>query len=459
MNHVHFIGIGGVGMSGLAQVLLARGIRVSGSDPAANEATERLSAAGATIYREQTAENIVRERPDFVVVTAAVKMDNLELHAAREAGIHVETRADFLGRLMDEFKGPRIAVAGTHGKTTTTAMVAEVLLAGGLDPTVLVGGEYAPIGGNVRVGHGNTFLTEACEAYDSFLSLHPDLAVITNVEADHLDHYLTEEGVFEGFRKFIQGMREGSTLVVCGDDAGAARMLTKGEAGSAAVVRYGLEAENLDLRAADVRSVGFGSRFTVVKGREELGEIEIHAPGRHNVLNALGAAALGHAAGVPFDRIADGLSRFSGTGRRFETLGEREGVLVVDDYAHHPTEIRATLAAARQAHPDRRVLAVFQPHLYSRTRDFMPQFAEALSAADAVLLTDIYAAREKPIEGVRVADLTRLIAERAPNITLLYLPRKEDLVAALHWVARPGDLALLMGAGDIRTVGEAYLAS
>lgn len=451
-------------MSGLGQVLLSRGITVSGSDPSTNEATARLISHGARIYRTQEAENLQCQQPDLVVVTAAIGQDNPELIAAHALGIPVVTRADFLGRLMDEFKGPRIAVAGTHGKTTTTAMVAEILIAAGLDPTVLVGGEYAPIGGNVRVGQSEVFLTEACEAYDSFLSLHPTHAIITNVEADHLDHYGDEAGVFAGFRKFIEGMPFGGMLALCGDDPGCQKLLNYPGGGfQADHFFFGIDAAKLYIRAVNVRTEGRTSCFDVVRSNRQgdvtLGEIVLNVPGRHNVLNALGAILLSLTLKIPCEQISEGLGCFVGTERRFDALGEREGVLVVDDYAHHPTEIRATLAAARQAYPDRRLIAVFQPHLYSRTRDFMTEFAEELAKADAVLLTDIYAAREKPIEGVRVADMTRLIAERAPKITLLYLPDKQDLVGALHWVARPGDVVLTMGAGDIREVGEAYLAS
>lgn len=449
-------------MSGLAEILLSRGIQVSGSDPSSNEATERLAAHGATLYRQQSAENLEAERPDFVIATAAIPPHNPELVAARQAGIPVETRAEFLGRLMSEFQGPRIAVAGTHGKTTTTAMVAEILISGGLDPTVLVGGEYAPIGGTARVGRSSTFLTEACEAYDSFLSLRPDLAIITNVEADHLDHYGDEAGVFEAFVQFARRVNPAGCLILSGDDPGCRSLSERLDPLPSKTIRYGLDQTN-DVLANELAHEGTHSHFRVLRRtdgeQEALGQVTLNVPGRHNVLNALGAVALGLAAGVPFEAIVEGLERFAGTGRRYEVLGERDGVLVVDDYAHHPTEIRATLSAARQAHPNRRLVAVFQPHLYSRTRDFMGEFAAELAEADAVLLTDVYAAREQPIPGVCVSEMSRLIAERAPNISLLYLPKKEELVGALDWVSRPGDVILTMGAGDIREVGEAFLAS
>jgi UDP-N-acetylmuramate--alanine ligase len=464
MNHVHFIGIGGVGMSGLAQALLSRGVRVSGSDPHANAATERLAAQGATVYAAQTAENITRERPELVVATAAIPADNPELAGAREAGISVEWRAEFLGRLMAEYAGPTVAVAGTHGKTTTTAMAAEVLLAGGLDPTVLVGAEYAPIGGNARIGSSPAFLTEACEAYDSFLSLHPQITVLTNVEADHLDHYGTEDNVFAGFRKFV--LQTTGTLIWCSEDSGALRMvhyelqLDEGPRR----VSYGFAPYSTNsVWAEDVVSEGRGSSYTLRWQHEGAAlpgtvRVTLNVPGRHNVLNSLAAAAVGLEAGIDVEAIARGIASFEGTERRFETLGEVDRVLVIDDYAHHPTEITATLAAARAAYPDRRLIVVFQPHLYSRTRDFMDQFAESLGEADAVVITDIYPAREKPIPGVNVTDLVRKVAERAPDRTLLYAPTKAEAVDALRWLCREGDLVLTMGAGDIREVGEKYLS-
>lgn len=467
MNHVHFIGIGGVGMSGLAQILRARSIRVSGSDPYTNAATERLAAQGATLYTEQIGANIACEKPDLVVATAAIHDDNLELRAAQEAGIPVVSRADFLGRLMADFGGPRIAISGTHGKTTTTAMAAEVLLAGGLDPTVLVGGEYAGIGGNVKVGQSDVFLTEACEAYDSFLALHPDISVITNIEADHLDHYGTEAGVFKAFQEFLGQTASDGCIIWCAEDDGARRLMEMlGEkVGGPRQVACGFAPFGVGdcLWATDIDAAGSGSVFTV-QGRsggklwQGEGRVHLKVPGRHNVLNALAAAALGQETGLSFEVVRQGLEAFTGTGRRFETLGETDDVRVIDDYAHHPTEIRATLAAARSSYPDRRVIAVFQPHLYSRTRDFMDGFAHSLAEADAILLTDIYPAREEPIPGIHVVELTKRIAEVAPTKTLLYLPIKRDLVGALDWVTKPGDLVLVMGAGDIREVGEAFVS-
>jgi len=460
MRHVHFIGIGGVGMSGLAQALMARGVRVSGSDPLRNAATDRLEAAGARIYRVQSAENIELEHPDIVVVTPAVQEANEELVAARRTGIPVLSRAQMLGRMMAESPRPRVAVAGTHGKTTTTSMLAEILVAAGLDPTVLVGAEYAGIGGNARVGSG-PFLTEACEAFDSFLALSPDVAVITNIEADHLDWYLSEERLADGFRQFLDRTSPDGAVVWCADDPGVRRVVPRA-LGPRESLPYGLWSERQGTLRARVLSAGGGrTEFAVWRfGRaEELGRVALPVPGSHNVLNALGALGTALWMGVPFDTAARALERFQGAERRFDVLGERGGVLVVDDYAHHPTEVRATLAAARSAYPDRRVVAVFQPHLYSRTRDFMDEFAAALTDADAVVVTDIYPAREEPIPGVSAADLVERIAGRRRGGTVLYMPCKGDVPRALEWLARPGDLVLTMGAGDIREAGLAYLSA
>lgn len=450
-------------MSGLAQALLSRGMHVSGSDPQTNAATERLVRQGATIFSRQAAENISAAKPDLVVATAAIPNANAELAAARRTGIPIVSRAEFLGRLMAEYAGPTVAVAGTHGKTTTTAMVAEVLLSGGLDPTVLVGGEYAPIGGNARIGAGPVFLTEACEAYDSFLSLRPQITVLTNVEADHLDHFGTEVAVFASFRKFI--MQTTGTLIWCAEDCGAQRMahyeLQMDEGPRR--VSYGFKPYGLSsVWAENVRQEGGGSSYTLrisVDGetRQESVMARLSIPGMHNVLNSLAAAAVGIEAGVSLEAIGRGIGAFSGTGRRFEILGDTNGVLVIDDYAHHPTEIRATISAARAAYPERRLVAVFQPHLYSRTRDFMDGFAESLAGADVILLTNIYAAREKPIPDVNVSDLTRKIAEIVPARTVLYLPTKPEVADALKWVCREGDLVITMGAGDIREAAEEYM--
>jgi UDP-N-acetylmuramate--alanine ligase len=461
MKHVHFIGIGGVGMSGLAQILVARGDRVSGSDPQQNAATNRLQNSGATVYSAQVAQNITQERPDLVVVTAAVKEDNPELSAAREQGIPTFSRAEYLGALMEEHSGPRIAVTGTHGKTTTTAMIAAVLMEAGLDPTVLVGGEYPAMGGNVRVGKSGMIVTEACEAYDSFLQIHPDIGIITNIEADHLDHYVTEERVFESFERYVVGMKPSSLLIACGDDPGVQRLLgsTRRDGRN---LTYGLrDPGSSSIIATDITRFGLGISCIVKRRSDDseviLGELKLCVPGRHNILNALAVVALASELRIPFETVARALVEFHGAERRFQLVGEYGGVLVVDDYAHHPTEIDATIAAARSAYPNRRLIIAFQPHMYSRTRDFLDQFAQALSEADGTVIADIYAAREKPIPGVRSSDLVRRIAQIAPAKTVLYAGGLSEVVRDLRWIARPGDLVITMGAGDINDAGTAFI--
>lgn len=463
-KHYHFIGIGGCGMSALAEVLLRRGARVSGSDPQRNAATARLQAAGAVIARTQVAANIVSERPDVVVISAAIHDSNPELVAAKVAHLPVLIRAQLLGELMAAHTGPRIAIAGTHGKTTTTSMVALCLEKAGLDPTALIGGEFAPFHGNARIGDCGLFVTEACEAYGSFLSLHPDISVITNVEPDHLDYYGTPEHVAEAFRKFVGQTREGGCVISCADDTGAKGLLADTSALPTGVrsVTYGLTSADAMYTARDVETGESGTCFIAVRrapdGTEEpLGKVQIPEPGDHNVRNALAAIAVCLEAGAAFAPVVDALAHFPGAGRRFERLGEPAGVLVIDDYAHHPTEISATLSAARAAYPHRRLVAVFQPHLYSRTRDFMKEFAHALCAADVVMLTGIYAAREDPDPSVQVSDIAKLIAQEAPDRTLLYIPDKADVPDALVRVCHAGDVVTIMGAGDIRKAGEEYI--
>ena len=384
-THIHFLGIAGIGVSALAQVAQARGIRVSGSDPnadpAANPAVARLVQGGATVYRDHQAANLAAD-VDLVVASAAVAEDNPEVRAAQARGVRLISRADFLGELMDAHRGPKIAVAGTHGKTTTTGMLGVLLQEAGFDPTVFVGGEVAELGGNVRVGsEDGPFVAEACEAYDSFLSLKPDIAVLTNVEADHLDHYGTAERMQAGFVRFLQGLRPGGTIVACADDPGAKEVL--GRFLPSNVLTYGIQDADAEMHG---HSVQLGAQTVFIWGDPVVPyydtRIVLNVPGLHNVLNALAAASVAMLLHVPVTEIAQGLRAFHGATRRQEILGtaalKRGDVLVMDDYAHHPTEIRATLYALRSAYPQRRLIAVFQPHLYSRTRDFLAQFAEAL---------------------------------------------------------------------------------
>ncbi len=452
-ERIHLVGIGGAGMSGLARVLARQGVRVTGSDAQDSATLEALRKQHDVVAAAGHDAALVGDA-DLVVVSAAVRGGNPEVAAARAAGIPIISRAEMLGRLMDRY-GRSVAISGTHGKTTTTGMAACVLEDGGLDPTVLIGGDLPRYGGNARVGASDVFLAEACEAYDSFLDLSPQVAVITNIEADHLDYYGDLENVLRSFRRFLSQVA--ALAIVCGDDANIVRLLS-GMKDGPGVLTYGFS-EGVTLRAEDLALDGPRPSYGVARRGERLGRVTLSVPGRHNVLNSLAALAVGLHFGVPFARVAAGLGNFTGTGRRFERLGETaDGVLVVDDYAHHPTEIRATLAAARRACPDRRVVAVFQPHLPSRTQDFKMEFAESFADADFVVLTDIYLAREQPLEGVTGAGLAALTADRRGAGHVTYVGDKTQLPARLCDLLRPGDLLLTLGAGDIRAAAVGYLS-
>lgn len=461
----------------MAQLAQARGIQVSGSDPnadpAANPAVARLAAGGAKLYTAHKAENLADD-VDLVVASAAVADTNPEIRAARKRDIPVVSRAEFLGQLMAAHPGPKIAVAGTHGKTTTTGMVGVMLQHAGLDPTVFVGGEVPELGGNVRVGSPDgPFVAEACEAYDSFLYLKPDIAVITNIEADHLDFYGTEAGVLESFHKFIFGGPYLPLVIYCGDDAGVQQLMANRPEDLSAT-SYGIDAAELIHRGTHIlpgQQTTFReahkTAFTELHNIRTQPDFEIllNVPGRHNVMNALAASVVGHELGLSNEAITHGLAQFRGATRRQDTLGEgklniddTETVLVMDDYAHHPTEIRATLDALRSAYPNSRLITLFQPHLYSRTRDFLDGFADALAQADVLIVTDIYAAREQPLEGVRAVDIVNKAILRNPTLPATFLPDKQDIPATLRSLAHPGDVCVFMGAGDIREQGEAFLA-
>ncbi len=444
----HFIGIGGSGMSGLARLLLGRGEAVSGSDIKESPTVADLRAAGATVHIGHRAENI--EGATRVVYTAAVRPDNPELVEARRTGIPAIVRAEMLGQVMEGKRG--IAISGTHGKTTTTGIAASVLLAANTDPSILVGGDWGPIGGNARGGGGEYFVAEACEAFNSFLELHPHIAIITNLEADHLDFYGTFEAVIDSFRIFLRQVQPGGYVIGCGDDPNLRALLAEMQLRT---VTYG-EGADCDYRVIDLDLDRSRPRFRVAKGEEILGEAELGVPGHHNVLNALAVVALAAEEGLPWSAVQEGLAAFTGVGRRFERLGEERGVLVVDDYAHHPTEIAATLAAARRAE-NRRILAVFQPHLYSRTQLLLNEFAESFGDADHVLVAEIYAAREDPLPDVTGELLAERIADRKTGKVVEFVGDRRALLDRIIQLAQPGDLVLTMGAGDIREIGEALI--
>jgi UDP-N-acetylmuramate--alanine ligase len=432
-------------MSGLARLLMSEGATVSGSDLKESETTAALRAAGATVHIGHRAENV--NGAAQVVYTAAVKEDNPELAEARSRGLPTVVRAEMLARVMAGKKG--IAVAGTHGKTTTTGMAASVLIAAGADPTVLIGGDWGPIGGNARAGAGEYFVAEACEAFDSFLELHPYVAIVTNIEADHLDWHGSLEGVIDAFRRFLSQVDPAGYVVGCRDDDRVRRLLSRVER---RVVTYGLE-DGADYVAVDLCLDQRHPSFTVVRHGVPLGECRLNVPGAHNVLNALAVAALAAEEGIPFDAVERGLARFSGVSRRFETLGEVDEILVLDDYAHHPTEVAATLAAARRS-LGRYTTVVFQPHLYSRTQLLLDDFARSFGDANRVIVTEVYAAREQPIEGVSGELLVCRILEVEPEKQVEFVPDREGVLETLLRETRPGDVVITMGAGDVREVGE-----
>jgi UDP-N-acetylmuramate--alanine ligase len=442
---IHFVGIAGAGMSALAELFTLRGVGVTGCDAHPENAPD-LAARGIAVQTGHSPDHVATARA--LVVTSAMPKDHPELVRARELGLPVVRRAEALGEATAGTT--LIGVAGTHGKSTTTVMTTEALAAGGLDPTGYVGARVTSWGGNLRPGSAQRFVVEADEYDRSFLALSPTMAVVTNLEADHLDIYADLTDIKGAFAQFVRGARN---IVLCGDDAGANSLKTPS---STEVVRYGFDDADARLVARDVQSGSGKSAFDVVFDEEMLGRVELKVPGRHNVLNSLAAIASGLALGADFKAMARGLANFAGAERRFQRLGDSNGILVVDDYAHHPTEIAATLAAARAAYPDHRIVAAFQPHLYSRTRDFAGDFGGALATADTIYLTEIYGAREKPISGVTAALIDGAARDAGRAVT--WRGERAALAAALAAGTEPGDVVLTLGAGDITRTGPELLA-
>ena len=449
LGTVHFVGISGSGMSALAELIIGFGGKVSGCDNHPGVSGERLRQKGATIWIGQDASHIDASI-SAVITTSAVSFDHPELVAARDAEIPVFKRAAALGALVNH--GTVVAIAGTHGKTTTTAMTTHILAEAGLNPTGFVGGRVTGWDSGLYRGSDQLFVVEADEYDRSFLTLRPTVAVVTTLEADHLEIYGSLEGLEEAFKEFV-GMvpAEEGSCVLCSDDAGVRRLagqLPKG----ASVITYGTE-RGADLMAAQVEVRGRGSVFQVRERGESLGGLSLSVPGYHNIRNALGATGAALNAGASFAHAQAALARFNGVDRRFQELGKLRGITVVDDYAHHPTEVTATLAAARGAYAGQRLIAVFQPHLFSRTRDFFQEFGSALAAADVVFVTDVYAAREQPIAGV-TGELVAQAARAAKARRVEFVPGLTDLLAAVSAEARAGDAVIFMGAGDIDTVSH-----
>ncbi len=447
-QQVHFVGIGGAGMSGIAEVLLTLGYRVTGSDAKRNEAVERLERLGAKVLTGHAASHV--EGAQVVVYSSAVARDNPELQAARQRGIPVIPRAEMLAELMRVKSG--IAIAGTHGKTTTTSMVGAVLAEAGFDPTIVVGGRIAALGANARLGQGEFLVAEADESDGSFLKLTPTIAVVTTIDAEHLDYYRDVAAIRETFLQFINKVPFYGVAILCADQPEIQTLLPRVEK---RVITYGRESP-AGLVAAAVRLQGLTARFEVLQRGEALGELTLQVPGVHNVANALAATAVGLDLEVPFPVIQRALAGFTGVQRRFQVKGEAGGILVVDDYGHHPAEIRATLAAARHGF-DRRLVVAFQPHRYTRTLHLHADFLTAFGDADVLVLTDIYPAGEAPIPGVHAETLAQGITARTTR-EVRYVSDRGELVELLLRIVRPGDLVLTLGAGDIGGVADQVLA-
>lgn len=447
--HTHFIGIGGISMSALAELLLSAGFTVSGSDSQESDLTRALTAKGARIFYGQKSGNII-PGIDLVVYTAAIHEDNDEFARAKECGLPMMSRAELWGQIMDNY-AESVAVAGSHGKTTTTSMLSQILIEAKTDPTINVGGILPLIGGNLRIGSSDTFLLEACEYTNSFLHFRPKYSVILNAEAEHLDFFKNLDNVRSSFRKFAAGTRPDGATIINGEIPDWAALV---EGQPQQIITYGFDpafdfyAENLSY---DNMSC---AHFTAIHHGNALFDVQLKVPGRHMVSNALAAIAASHAMKLDTDAVARGLSAYSGVDRRFQYKGCVDGVTIVDDYAHHPTEIRATLAAAAN-YPHERLVLVFQPHTYSRTHAFLQDFADVLAAADIIVLADIYAAREQNTYGVSSKDIAALL--QAKGKEAYYFPSFEEIEKFLLKKCMNGDLLITMGAGNVVEIGEALL--
>lgn len=448
--HIHFIGIGGISMSGLAEILLEEHFIISGSDKEASPLTEKLSALGARISYPQSKDNITNDI-DIVVYTAAIHPDNPEFAAAKAAGLPMLTRAELLGQIMDNYRDS-IAVAGTHGKTTTTSMLSQILLAAKTDPTISVGGILKSIGGNIRVGHSDIFLTEACEYTNSFLNFKPKYSLILNIEEDHMDFFHDLADIRHSFRKFAENTIDGGAIII-NAEIGHYEEFTAGLPVTA--ITFGLS-DSADYYPLDITYDEKGcAAYTLMHGKKAVETIALSVPGIHNVSNSLAAAAAALELNITPKTVSEGLFQFYGTDRRFQLKGiYGDGVTVIDDYAHHPTEIAATLTAAKN-YPHNRIICVFQPHTYSRTKAFLPEFARSLSLADIVVLADIYPARETDILGIS----SKNIADDLKNLgtKVWYFHSFSEIETFLQKKCMHGDLLITMGAGNVDKIGENLL--
>ena len=443
IKHIYFVGIGGAGMSGIAVVLLNLGYRVSGSDLKLSETTERLQKRGATVFQGHHEQHVTDV--DVVVTSSAVKTGNPEVIAARSRAIPVIPRAEMLAELMRLKYG--IAVAGAHGKTTTTSLIGTVLDRGGISPTVVIGGKLNTINTNTILGSGDFMVVEADESDGSFLKLSPTIAVVTNIDPEHLDHYGSVDEIKRAFITFTNKIPFYGLTILCLDNQHVQDLIPRLEK---RYLTYGLTPQ-ADLQACDISARGLSMNFTVLRHREELGTIELPIPGVHNVLNALAAIATAMEIKLPFPVIQEALKTFGGVQRRFQLKGTFNGINLIDDYGHHPTEIQATLRAAKAIWKGRLVV-LFQPHRYTRTRDLYREFLSAFNQADLLLLTDIYPAGEDPLPGVTSEVLFRGIRERGHK-NVLYVPRREETADKLISLLKPGDTVITLGAGDIWQLG------
>jgi UDP-N-acetylmuramate--alanine ligase len=447
---IHFVGIGGMGMCGIAEVLINLGYKVTGSDMARTEITAHLEDIGGGIVYEHRAENV--RDVDVVVTSTAIKGYNPEVEAARARKIPVIPRAEMLGELMRMKFG--INVAGSHGKTTTTTMIAHTLMAGGLDPTAVIGGRVNGLGmANARLGTSDYLVAEADESDGSFLRLSPKIAVVTNIDAEHLDHYGNLDNVKRAFVDFINRVPFYGVAALCLDNRVVQSILPDVQK---RYITYGM-APQADYRARNVRHEGLVSKYVAWHGADELGEIVLNMPGKHNILNSLAVLAVADFLDVPFDTVVQAMASFDGIQRRFTVRGEVDGVTVVDDFGHHPTEVRATLAGARDGFAGRRIVAAFQPHRFSRTRDQFEEFSRSFYDADVVVMCDVFSAGESTIEGASTDLLVQAVREHGHK-NVAYVPRREDVAAYLHSILEPGDLVITLGAGNIQFTCEELLA-
>jgi UDP-N-acetylmuramate--alanine ligase len=443
------IGIGGAGMSGIAEILINLGFTITGSELRSTPVTERLASLGARIFIGHSAANV--QACEAVVYSSAVREDNPEIAAARERKIPVIKRPEMLAELMRMKYG--ICIAGTHGKTTTTSMTGQVLAAGGIDPTIIVGGKVTGFGGGAKIGRSHYLVLEADEYDRTFLRLSPVIAVVTTIELEHLDCYRDLDDIRNAFTQFVNKVPFFGSAILCIDDRGVRSIIPGVER---RIITYGFSRQ-ADVRAENDAFERATSRFDAVADGVLMGTVTLAVPGRHNIRNALAAVAVAREMGIPFETIARALADFRTVERRFEIKGEAGGVTVVDDYAHHPTEIEASLDGARSGF-DRRIVAVFQPHLYSRTRDFHEEFGRAFMNADILVVTDIYPARETPVEGI-TGKLVADDAAAAGHRNVLYIEHREDIPKALLDIVRPGDMVITFGAGDINRAGMELLAA